>query len=67
MGNQKVKLIRFCQLSWKNIYKVMCLFSEFHLQGLRSPTMRSLLVVNEQLLDKRNAANGNLWTNTNNN
>ncbi|MFO7369774.1 MAG: hypothetical protein R6X09_05835 [Bacteroidales bacterium] len=39
----------------------MCLFREFHLQGLRSPKMRSLLFVNEQLSDKRNAANGALW------
>ena len=44
---------------------VMCLFREFHLQGLRSPKMRSLLFVNEQFSDKRNAANGTLWTDTN--
>ena len=42
----------------------MCLFREFHLQGLRSPKMRSLLIVNEQFSDKRNAANGTLWTDT---
>ncbi len=43
----------------------MCLFRRFHLQGLRSPKMRSLLVVNEQFSDKRNEANGTLWTDTN--
>ncbi len=44
---------------------MMCLIREFHLQGLRSPKMRSLLFVNEQFSDKRNAANGTLWTDTN--
>ncbi len=43
----------------------MCLFREFHLQGLHSPKMRSLPGVNEQSSDKRNAANGTLWTDTN--
>jgi len=43
----------------------MCLFRRFHLQGSRSPKMRNLPVVNEQFSDKRNAANGTLWTDTN--
>ena len=43
----------------------MCLFREVYLQGLRSPKMRSLLLVNEQFSDKRNTANGTLWTDTN--
>ena len=30
----------------------------FRMQGLRSPEMRSLLVVNEQFSGKRNAAGG---------
>ncbi len=42
----------------------MCLFIKIHLQGSRSPKMRSLQVVNEQFQDKRNAANGTLWTDT---
>jgi len=42
----------------------MCLFIKFHLQGSRGPEIRSLLVVNEQFSDKRNAANGTLWTDT---
>jgi len=42
----------------------MCLFIKFHLQGSCSPKTRSLQVVNEQFSDKRNAANGTLWTNT---
>ncbi len=40
----------------------MCLFRKFHLQSSRGPKMQSLLVVNEQFSDKRNAANGTLWT-----
>ncbi len=43
----------------------MCLLIAFHLQGLLSPKRRSLLIVNEQFSDKRNAANGTLWTDTN--
>ncbi len=43
----------------------MCLFIKFHLQGSRGPKTRSLLIVNEQFSDKRNAANGTLWTDTN--
>jgi len=43
----------------------MCLFRRFHLQGSCSPKMRSLLVVNEQFSDKRNVANGTLWTDIN--
>ena len=43
----------------------MCRFREFHLQGLRSPETQSLLVVNEQFSNKRNAANGTVWTDTN--
>ncbi len=43
----------------------MCQFRKFNLQGLHGPKTRSLLVVNEQFLDKRNAANGTLWTDTN--
>ncbi len=42
----------------------MCLFRRFHLQGSRSPKMRSLHIVNEQFSGKRNAANGTLWTDT---
>jgi len=42
----------------------MCLFRKFYLQGSRGPKTRSLLVVNEQFSDKRNAANGTLWTDT---
>ncbi len=44
----------------------MCLFRRFHLQGSRGPETRSLLIVNEQFPDKRNAANGTLWTDSNN-
>jgi hypothetical protein len=43
----------------------MCLFRKVHLQGLRSPKMRSLLLINEQFSGKRNAVNGTLWTDTN--
>lgn len=40
----------------------MCLFRWFHLQGSRGLETRSLPVVNEQFSDKRDAANGTLWT-----
>ncbi len=40
----------------------MCLFRKYHLEGSRGPKTRSLLIVNEQFSDKRNAANGTLWT-----
>ncbi len=43
----------------------MRLFRKLHLQGSRGPETRSLLVVNEQYSDKRNAANWTLWTDTN--
>jgi hypothetical protein len=42
----------------------MYLFRKFHLQSLRSPKMRNLLLVNEQFLGRRNAVNGTLWTDT---
>jgi hypothetical protein len=48
----------------KNYLYAMCLFRKSHLQGLRSPKMRSLLLVNEQFSGKLNAVNGTLWTDT---